>query len=475
MVVSLLVMISEQRRERKWIEKISPRMAVRWGVIPIYKADDGAVAVLTRDENDLEILQNLEFMLNSPVAPVACGEADFKKALQECYGLGAEAIDDLPEESSISDSDISLENSDAAIARFVTSLIQQAHRDRATDIHLEPFENDLLIRFRIDGILRSVSAPPSLYRFRSLLASRIKLTAQMNIAEKRLPQDGRILFNAREEELDIRVSTIPTIYGESIDLRILPRTRLVAGPEELGVRPDCLSIVSRLIHRPNGIILVTGPTGHGKTTTLYAFLSQINSPDKKIITIEDPVELRLKGINQIQAHSKIGLTFSNGLRAILRQDPDVIMVGEIRDRETAEIAVRASLTGHLVFSTLHTNDAIGAVTRLIDMGIEPYLVASSLSAVIGQRLVRVLCSQCRGKEKSCETCRGTGYFGRTGLFEFFVLNEALRNLILSGASPAIIREKARALGMQTLFEEGKIKVAEGRTSMEEIIRVTEEL
>lgn len=466
----------KQKPDPTWMEKIPPRLAAQWGLLPIYIQEDGAVAVLVRESHNLQALENLNALLNRPLAYLPCSAPDFQKTLQENFGLGAESIDEIPDSSGVGREEAyHPENNEAAIARFVADLIRQAHRDRATDIHIEPFDQEILIRFRIDGILHEVKTPGALAKFRNLLASRIKLMAQMNIAEKRLPQDGRIRFQSPDDELDIRVSTLPTISGESIDLRILPRTRLILGPEELGMSKSILETISRLIQRPNGILLVTGPTGHGKTTTLYAFLSRINSVDKKIITIEDPVEYRLRGVNQIQAHPKIGLTFAHGLRSILRQDPDIIMVGEIRDKETSEIAIRSSLTGHLVFSTLHTNDAIGAVTRLIDMGIEPYLVASSLNGVLAQRLVRLICKNCRGENKTCTSCRGTGFFGRTGIFELFEVNEEIRNLILEQAPAALLRDKARSAGMKSLYQDGKGKADRGLTRLDEVSRVAEEV
>ena len=338
-----------------------------------------------------------------------------------------------------------------------------------------------------------------MHAFQQSIISRIKIMAEMNIAEHRLPQDGRIKINVGQEELDLRVSTIPTFYGETIDLRILPHSQMMFGLEQLGLPRSYLEKMDALIHLSHGIVLVTGPTGHGKTTTLYACLSKINSPTKKIITIEDPVEYRLRGVNQMQVKPKINLLFATGLRAILRQDPDIIMVGEIRDLETAEIAIRASLTGHLVFSTLHTNDACGAITRLIDMGIEPFLVSSSVEGILAQRLIRLLCNKCKQEYKpdaqtlkkmglesligvtiykpgeGCEECRHTGYHGRTGIYELFITNdETIKQLILDRAPAGVINKKARSLGMVTLKEDGCQKIKEGLTSIEEVLRVAQE-
>ena len=369
---------------------------------------------------------------------------------------------------------------------------------RATDIHFEPAEDELRIRYRIDGILHQTPMPPQLKRYQAALISRIKVMSGMNISEKRLPQDGRINVRIKGEEIDIRVSTVPTVYGESVSLRLLTRGKIFLSLEKLGFSPLEEKAIREIIIKPHGIFLVTGPTGSGKSTSLYAFLSTINSVHKRIITIEEPVEYELKGINQIAVRSDIGLTFAVGLRHILRQDPNVIMVGEIRDLETAEIAIRAALTGHLVFSTLHTNDAPSAFTRLIDMGIEPFLVASSVEAVLAQRLVRMICPHCRIEQKvernylikigfpedeittakfwrgsGCEECRQLGYQGRMGIYEFLLLNEALRPLILNRAPASTIAARAMEQGMRSLRHDGWNKVRAGLTTIEEVLRVTQ--
>jgi general secretion pathway protein E len=380
----------------------------------------------------------------------------------------------------------------------VNALIARALERRASDIHIEPFEKELHIRYRIDGILHDVEAPPR--KLQAALISRVKLMAKLNIAERRLPQDGRIKLRMLGREIDLRVSTLPTLYGESVVLRILDRSSIVVNLESLGFPTDTMDAFYQQINRPYGMILVTGPTGSGKTTTLYGALDKINSPDKKIITIEDPVEYQLMGVNQIHVKPQIGLTFANGLRSIVRQDPDVIMVGEIRDYETAEIAVQAALTGHLVFSTLHTNDAAGAVSRLLEMGVEDYLLASSLLAVMAQRLVRTLCQHCRrpveggvkltgngtatnGAEMiptavyeaaGCEECAMTGYYGRNGIFELLLMNEGVRQLILKRSSADIIKNFAVSQGMRTLREDGWRKVREGTTTVSEVLRVTQD-
>jgi general secretion pathway protein E len=384
---------------------------------------------------------------------------------------------------------------EAPVVRLVNLLIENAISSEASDIHIEPFEDTLRIRYRIDGILYEQEAPPR--RLQAAVTSRIKIMAEMNIAERRLPQDGRIRVTLHGQRVDIRVSTMPTVHGESIVMRLLQRSSVFLPLERLGFPTATLARFESLIKRPHGILLVTGPTGSGKTTTLYAALDKINAPGVKIITVEDPVEYQLKGVNQIPVKPKIGLSFAQGLRHIVRQDPDVILVGEIRDLETAEVAIQASLTGHLVFSTLHTNDAPGAITRLQDMGVEPYLVASVLEGVLAQRLVRRICPNCRVPDtpakadldalgieappdvtlfrgKGCEDCRGTGYRGRSGIYEMFVLDEDARSLILRRASTRDIRQHAIHRGMLTLRHDGWKRACEGVTTIEEILRVTQE-
>ena len=384
---------------------------------------------------------------------------------------------------------------EAPVVRLVNLLVENAIEAGASDIHIEPFEDTLRVRYRIDGILFDQESPPR--RLQAAVTSRVKLMAEMNIAERRLPQDGRIRVTLHGNRVDIRVSTIPTVHGESIVMRLLDRGSVFLPLEKLGFGPRTLARFDALIRRPHGIVLVTGPTGSGKTTTLYGALDKINSSDRKIITVEDPVEYQLKGVNQIPVKPKIGLTFATGLRHIVRQDPDVILIGEIRDLETAEIAIQASLTGHLVFSTLHTNDAPGAITRLQDMGVEPYLIASVLEGVLAQRLVRRVCAACRAPDtpgaadlgalgiegaadvrlwrgRGCGECRGTGYRGRTGIYELFVLTEDARSLILRRAPGREIRRAALEAGMLTLRLDGWAKACEGVTTVEEILRVTQE-
>ncbi|MEW5745815.1 MAG: type II secretion system ATPase GspE [Nitrospirota bacterium] len=385
--------------------------------------------------------------------------------------------------------------SEAPIIKLVNMLITRAVESRASDIHIEPFEDELKVRYRIDGVLQDIEAVPK--KLQAAIVSRVKIMAKLNIAEKRLPQDGRIKLKVGEREIDLRVSTIPVLYGESIVMRILRKEGIVIDLDVLGFDVRTLADFTGLIKKPNGIILVTGPTGSGKTTTLYGALDKINSPDKKIITVEDPVEYQLKGINQIQVKPQIGLNFANTLRHIVRQDPDIIMIGEVRDIETAEIAIQSALTGHLVFSTLHTNDAPSAITRLLDMGVEKFLLASTIRGILAQRLVRVICPDCKEADPSrpskeelamlgipetavlyhgrgCERCSFTGYYGRTGLYEMLTIGEEIRKLMLREVDSSQLKAAARKAGMRTLLEYGAGRVTEGMTTLSEVLRVTQE-
>ncbi len=424
----------------------------------------------------------------------------------ENFGVGSGSLDDsddsylAPEAAAAAQIEETVDE-DAAVVRFVTDVISQAVADSATDIHFEPQEGQLRIRYRVDGLLVPVPVPENLLRFQDAIISRLKIMARLNISEKRLPQDGRINFKANGTTLDIRVSTIPTIYAESISLRLLNQKKEAYSMERLGMSTDEQNQIAHVLDYPHGIVLVTGPTGSGKSTSLNAFLRKINSTDLRIVTIEDPIEYEVPGVNQMQVHPEIGLSFAGALRHVLRQDPDVIMVGEIRDRETADIAIRASLTGHLVFSTLHTNDAPGAITRLIDMGIEPFLVASAIELVIAQRLVRRLCPECSRPEPipklklrdtlailgvdpaeadsvamlkapvGCDRCRGTGYRGRIGIFEILKPSDELHDLVLKRESTRALRTCARHAGMRTLEQSGWEKVRDGHTTLEEVLRV----
>lgn len=481
--------------------KISTKVAFQYGVIPT-KFENGVLQVAVSNPFESALLNTVQFNAGSTVQFGLAPKDEIEKALKKYYGVGAETLDQMAEDEpidlTIEDKEITEGDQEASVIKFVNQVIWEAYKDRATDIHFEPAEDELRIRYRIDGILHQTPMPPQLKRYQAALISRIKVMSGMNIAEKRLPQDGRINVRIKGEEIDIRVSTVPTVYGESVSLRLLTRGKIFLSLEKLGFAPHEESALREIIVKPHGILLVTGPTGSGKSTSLYAFLSTINSVHKRIITIEEPVEYELKGINQIAVRSDIGLTFAVGLRHILRQDPNVIMVGEIRDLETAEIAIRAALTGHLVFSTLHTNDAPSAFTRLIDMGIEPFLVASSVEAVLAQRLVRTICQHCKVEQKvekdflrkvgfpeeeietakfykgtGCEECRQLGYQGRMGIYELLILDEAIRPLILSRAAASTIAQRAMEQGMRTLRHDGWNKVRAGLTTIEEVLRVTQ--
>jgi general secretion pathway protein E len=428
------------------------------------------------------------------------------RSIKTLYGVGAETFEEILQttgrnleagDERFEAMDLDADDPEASVVKFVNQIIREAISERATDIHVEPLENDLRIRYRIDGILHEVAVPPQLRLLQSAIISRLKVMAHMDIAEKRLPQDGRInLSRGHDASIDVRVSTIPTVNGESISLRLLTRADQQFGFERLDLSERQSSIVRMLLAQPNGIVLVTGPTGSGKSTSLYSFLSSINSVQRRIITIEEPVEYRLAGVSQIDVKPEIGLTFAQGLRHILRQDPNVIMVGEIRDFETAEISIRAAMTGHLVFSTLHTNDAVGGITRLTDMGVEPFLLASVVRAFIAQRLVRTICPDCRQltgypvdylkeigalvvpnfkyyKGTGCENCRQTGYRGRTAIYEICVLTEGMRRLIISKAPGTDLKQRATLDGMETLRQDGWRRVGLGQTTVEEVVRVTQ--
>ncbi len=484
-------------------KRISTKVAFQYTVIPVQENGKG-LQVAVSNPFDSGLLSAIQYDAGGPVEFALSPKLEIEKALKKYYGVGAETLDELEDDDEPielllgEDKEITEGDQEASVIKFVNQIIWEAFQDRATDIHFEPEEDDLRIRYRVDGILHQAPMPPQLKRFQSALISRIKVMSGMDIAEKRLPQDGRINVRIKGEELDIRVSTVPTVYGESVSLRLLTRGKIFLSLDKLGFQPKDEEQLREIIIKPHGIMLVTGPTGSGKSTSLYAFLSSINSVQKRIITIEEPVEYELKGINQIAVRSDIGLTFAMGLRHILRQDPNVVMVGEIRDMETAEIAIRASLTGHLVFSTLHTNDAPSAFTRLIDMGIEPFLVASSVEAVMAQRLVRTICKSCKSEQPTdadylrrigfpeaeigtakfhhgpgCEDCRQLGYQGRLAIYELLVMTEAIRPLILNRSAASTISQRAIEMGMRTLRVDGWEKVKAGITTIEEVLRVTQ--
>ena len=482
--------------------KLSTKVAFQYIALPT-DCQDHTLQVVVSNPFDAGMLSAVQFDARMPVQFALAPKLEIEKALKKYYGVGAETLDTLAKDEPIDlldtvDKEITESDQEASVIKFVNQIVWEAYKDRATDIHFEPAEDELRIRYRIDGILHQTPMPPQLKRYQAAIISRIKVMSGMNIAEKRLPQDGRINVRIKGEEIDIRVSTVPTVYGESVSLRLLTRGKIFLSLDKLGFSPQEEAMIRDIIIKPHGIMLVTGPTGSGKSTSLYAFLSSINSVQKRIITIEEPVEYELKGINQIAVRGDIGLTFAMGLRHILRQDPNVIMVGEIRDLETAEIAIRAALTGHLVFSTLHTNDAPSAFTRLIDMGIEPFLVASSVEAIMAQRLVRTICPHCKTEHKvqrdylrkigfpedeietakfykgaGCEACRQFGYQGRLGIYEILIVNEAIRPLVLSRAAASTIAQRAIEQGMRTLRMDGWNKVRAGLSTIEEVLRVTQ--
>jgi general secretion pathway protein E/type IV pilus assembly protein PilB len=488
--------------DRQLLSLFPARILLKEQLLPLRRLNGIAQVATSRlfATQGLDALKTLTGLKLQPV--LAPGEA-IQREIKKHLGVGADTIDTLHEEKPFEVVDEHPEETDlaaaaedeASIIRFVNQVLRDAIDLRASDIHLEPFEDEFRIRYRIDGVLQDIPVPAQLKRFQPAIVSRVKILSHLNIAEKRLPQDGRIKIRIETAEVDIRVSVIPMLHGEAVVMRLLRQDAALRGLTELGMAPRELNCLRRVLELPHGIVLVTGPTGSGKTSTLYTALNEINDDIRKIITIEDPVEYQLKGVNQIQVNEKAGLSFARGLRSILRHDPDVILVGEIRDLETAEIAVQASLTGHVVFSTLHTNDAPGAVTRLVDMGVEPYLVASSLEAVLAQRLVRVLCEHCKQPDHSpaaeafktrigipadtpifrsvgCRHCRNTGFYGRHAIFEWMDADDHIRELVLKNASADQIRDAARRAGMKTLAEDGWRLVRQGLTTVEEVLSVT---
>jgi type II secretion system protein E len=488
------------------IQKVPAKFASHYKIIPV-EFKDNQLIVAMADPLDVRTLDDLRLLLGLEVKGALASEVEILDAIRKYYGIGAETLEEMiatktpGEELKIPAGKIEdLENlsEETSIIKFVNQIISEAVRDRATDIHLEPFQDELRCRFRIDGILYDVNISQTIKYFHSTIVSRIKIMAGLNIAERRLPQDGRIKIRINDQEVDLRVSTMPTAFEEAVHIRILG-TRFFLQLERLGLLSEDMLMIEEAIKKPHGIIFVTGPTGSGKSTTLYAALEKINSEAVKIITIEDPIEYQLRGVNQVQVNPQIGFNFAQALRHMLRHDPDVMMVGEVRDYETAEIAIRSALTGHLVFSTLHTNDSSGAVTRLLDMGVEPFLVSSSLECLIAQRLVRLVCPECKvkvepGKEllnqinslrlgadkinffegKGCQHCRFTGYYGRTGIYEILTVTDPIRELILSRASSQQIKQKALMQGMRTLRDDGLAKVARGLTTLTEVLRVTQQ-
>ncbi len=476
----------------------------KYNVVPVCRSGK-VIRVATSDPYDIYALDVLRAQIDLPVEPVLATSAEIHKMIRAFYGVGGNVIQQMVaeagelevlDEREVDSSDLDVQMAqEASVVKLVNEILLEAIDQRSSDIHFEPFEHDFLVRYRIDGMLHYANVPPEIRRFRNAVVSRIKILCGMNIAEKRLPQDGGFKIKCHGREIDLRVSVIPMAFGEGVVLRILDKSAIRLSLPDLGMSEGVTAPFRDVIDRPHGIVLVTGPTGSGKTTTLYAALNTIVSPELKILTIEDPIEYYLEGINQVQVLPKVGLDFARAMRSFLRHDPDVILVGEIRDKETAETAINASLTGHLVFSTLHTNDAVSATTRLLDMGVEPFLISSSLEAVLAQRLVRTICKHCREQyvpenpdtlprdfvyqpgEKlwrghGCRDCRNTGYAGRQGVFELMVLNDELRELIVQRKSAAQLLPAARSAGLCLLREDGWRLVRDGRTTPEEVLRAT---
>jgi len=483
------------------VARMPARVALRYRVVPVTLVS-GIITLATAEVPTMAVSDSLRMVLNTAVDWMLCTRDDVTKSLKHFYGLGAEAVDTLVEsvakqEINVGGTDVSAETADAGIVKFVNQIIAEAIDMGATDIHIEPFENDLRLRYRIDGMLQTIPVPKGVARLSRAISSCVKIMAEMNIAEKRKPHDGRIQVRSGSDEFDLRVSILPTPFGETVDLRILNRKTMFIDLEHLGLTEAQMPPIKYLSSLPHGVILLTGPTGSGKTTTLYALLSRISTEQVKIITVEDPIEYQMQGISQIQVNAPIGLTFASILRSILRHNPDIILIGEIRDMETADIAVRSSLTGHLVFSTLHTNDAPSAITRLADMDVEPYLIASCLEGAIAQRLVRRVCPACKEPRKAddtiiaeiaetypdrvkdavlyhgrgCPNCNFTGYKGRVALFEIMVMNEKIRDMVVHKRPSNEIRHEAIRNGLITLRQDGWNRALAGVTTVEEVVRV----
>jgi len=493
--------------DKSFLSQFPARILLTYRLLPLSQ-EDGVVTVASNKLFDTSGLDELRMACGLEMRLALAPSDEIWRWITALLGVGADTLQSLVSEAEADgvevidrkgDEDADLEDAaqEASIIKFVNQVLAEAIERRATDVHFEPFEDALRVRYRVDGILQEANVAPEVREFQPAIVSRLKILSRLDIAEKRLPQDGRIKLKVSGREIDVRVSVIPMLYGEAVVLRLLDRSVTLLGLEHLGMSGGDRQGFEQVLTLPHGIVLVTGPTGSGKTTTLYAGLSQINDVERKIVTIEDPIEYHLNGINQIQVSTKAGLSFARGLRSILRHDPDVILVGEIRDQVTAEIAVQASLTGHLVFSTLHTNDAPGALTRLVDMGIEPYLVASSLEMVLAQRLVRLICSHCKEafepedadalraefgddvpktlyRGRGCRACQNSGYHGRTGIFEMMTINETIRAMILEHSSAGEIRREAAKQGMKDLREDGWRLVRGGMTTLAEVLRVTKD-
>lgn len=498
------VRLKDRQLSQAVISRVPAQFASHYKIIPITFTSQ-SLTIAMADPLDIRTLDDLRLILGVQVVGVLASENEIIEMIRVYYGVGAETLEKMvaahPEVTGQSPahgetSDLGAE--ETSLIAFVNQILDQAIKDSASDIHLEPFQNELRTRFRIDGVLYAINTPASVRHFHSEIVSRIKIMARLDIAERRLPQDGRMKVRVNDQELDLRVSVMPTVYGEAVHIRVLSTQKFI-DLEKLGLFLEDRVVIEKIIKKQHGVVFVTGPTGSGKSTTLYAALAKINATSIKIITIEDPVEYQMRGINQLQVNSQIGFTFANALRYMLRHDPDVMMVGEVRDYETAEVAIRSALTGHLVLSTLHTNDAAGGVTRLLDMGVEPFLVSSSLECLIAQRLVRVLCPVCKApvqgiegaeaaiiastpefkdaafyEAKGCKECRFTGYRGRTGIYEVLLVSDAIRELILLKASSQQIKALAIQSGMRTLRQDGLKKASQGVTTLSEVIRVTQQ-
>jgi general secretion pathway protein E len=499
-----VVSLDPKSIKRDTLSILPSRFVFQHHILPI-EAKENSVVLATYDLFNSLGRQLASQLLKKPAEWVLVPRAQLLRAMKTLYGVGAETFDEILKTNRAfeilhdaeTSTDLNADDPEASVVKFVNQIIREAIVERATDIHVEPLENDLRIRYRIDGILHEVAVPPQLRVLQSAIISRLKVMAHMDIAERRLPQDGRMNLHANNQEIDVRVSTIPTVNGESISLRLLSRGEQQFGFDRLDLSKKQEKTIRHLLAQPNGIILLTGPTGCGKSTSLYCFLTSINSVQRRIITIEEPVEYRLPGVLQMDVKPEIDFTFARGLRHILRQDPNVVMVGEIRDTETADIAIRAAMTGHLVFSTLHTNDAVGGITRLLDMDVEPFLLASVVKSFIAQRLVRTICTECAEKVdyppeylaeigvpvrefgtrflrgKGCDNCRQTGYQGRAAIYEICVVTEPLRKLIMQKRDGGELKQCATAEGMVTLRQDGWRRVAQGRTTIEEVVRVTQ--
>jgi len=501
------VELEQQEFSKEFLAQFPARILLDKHIVPV-QGNDSELLAVTSNPFDTSAIDELRLATGREFQIALAPQAEIDRCIKRYLGVGADTVQSMISEAGENglqvidteaddDMDLTQAAEGASIIRFVNQILTEAIELRATDVHIEPFEETLRVRYRVDGVLQEASIAREIKQFQAAIISRLKILAKLDIAEKRVPQDGRIKIIISGREIDVRVSVIPMIHGEAIVLRLLDRSSVLLGLEKLGMSERDLGIMRMICQRPHGIILVTGPTGSGKTTSLYAALSQINDVQRNIITIEDPVEYQLNGVNQIQISTKAGLTFASGLRSILRHDPNVVLIGEIRDNETAEIAIQASLTGHLVFSTLHTNDAPSALTRLVDMGIEPYLVASSLEAIIAQRLVRVVCPGCREpltdseamplrrrfadqlpavlyKSVGCERCQGTGYHGRIGIFEMMMVTDEIRSMILESASAQELRKVASRQGMKSLRDDGFRQLHSGRTTVQEILRVTKD-